>query len=1289
MRHSHLRKWTHLTLISFGIIFLSSIKAQAGTGVWTSLGPDGGAVGALFASPANSDVILAAAGHELFKSSNAGANWKPVYFTKWYDYVACLAADPADSNTFYLGSSGVYKSTNGGESWSLLGLQDELIQTVAVDPTNRLTIYAAGNSTNNFFKSLDGGKSWTSGSFNQSPAFALVIDPKDANVLYLGARDGIFKSTDGGANWLLSANSVSSGVVWALATDPSTPGAIYAGADKGVFKTVNGGTSWAPVNQGLEESSIRVLAVDPKAPDIVYAAGSKGIFKTSDRGSTWTAIPAGGIGTSIYAFAISSTAQAVLYAGSPTDVLRSTDGGASWKPMSSGLRAAVMQALVQDPFDPKTFFAIVPGLGVLRSTDGGIKWESRSNGVGDVSFRPRLYVDHINRNTLYATAVDSLFKTVDAGETWVRVAQYFAITDFAIDPHNPNILFLAFDAQNRGGGVSKSEDGGQTWSDASSGLAAARILALAMDPQKPSTLYVSAARGSFYGGGLYRSEDGGGSWQFLNVSSPIPDLAHLLVDPQDSQILYAFATSAVILKSIDGGRKWTWLDLPLGVANLTSIVLDPNDSRVVYVTALEGINRSVNGGGHWSPLNDGLTDRSVACLTIDVRDPQTLYAGTRGGGMFGLTLPHDIPSSFTVVSPNGGEQWHAGTTQRILWTSTGSFWDVKIEVSLNSGSTYSTITSATADTGLYDWTVPNSLGGTTARIRVSSIDGQVSDLSDGNFAIAAPVTSIRLESPSPGSLVTGLVTVKAAVSGSGTVQQVVFRVDGNPLGQSTTEPFTVQWNSSSVWDGFHELQALALDSAGFVAAESHIRVAVRGSQVVPQVDWILPSSARAAGVGGSFYTTDITIANGGLVDAAFNLKFLGHDADGIPGPEKAFDLGAGQSVTFRDVLQSVFGLTSGYGAIQMTSINRDLTLTSQTSTPGSAGGTFGQSVPVPQEFIFSSFVGSISGVREDPAFRTNLILANRVASPVEVELILLDSDGNPLGTRKYNLPALGMTQISRIVRDLGVAKDIIGATLSLFPADGSGGFFAYASVIDNSTNDPRTLLARTGSSWLLPSSARSAGAGGSFFTTDVTVTNAGVVEALVTLYFLGHDADGRNGPTHQFTLEPRATANFSDVLHSAFGLETGYGAIRLTSANPGVTLQGQTSTPGAGGTFGQSVPAAGDNDLVREGVPRSISAIREDGAFRTNLILSNAVEQPIVVEISLVDSNGGLLGAKQLALPPFGMTQITRVVRELGVAGNLTAGRLQLLTSTPGASFAAYASVIDNVTNDPRTLLPR
>ncbi|MBK9965249.1 MAG: hypothetical protein IPP07_10270 [Holophagales bacterium] len=225
--------------------------------------------------------------------------------------------------------------------------------------------------------------------------------------------------------------------------------------------------------------------------------------------------------------------------------------------------------------------------------------------------------------------------------------------------------------------------------------------------------------------------------------------------------------------------------------------------------------------------------------------------------------------------------------------------------------------------------------------------------------------------------------------------------------------------------------------------------------------------------------------------------------------------------------------------------------------------------------------------------------------------------------------------------------------------------------------------------WLLPSSARTGGAGGAFYTTDLTVVNAGVTEAKLFVRFLGHDADGRGGADRSFLLAAGRSVTYADLLGSLFGQGEAWGAVQLRSASPALVATSQTSTPGGGGTFGQSVPLVAETELIRSGATRTIPAVREDGPFRTNLILANGAEVPVDVDVSLVSEAGAPLGSRRWTLLPLGMTQLSRVVRELGVSTNVSGARLVLSTPTSGGAFAAYASVIDNATNDPRTLLPR
>jgi hypothetical protein len=482
-----------------------------------------------------------------------------------------------------------------------------------------------------------------------------------------------------------------------------------------------------------------------------------------------------------------------------------------------------------------------------------------------------------------------------------------------------------------------------------------------------------------------------------------------------------------------------------------------------------------------------------------------------------------------------------------------------------------------------------------------------------------------------------------------------------------------------------------------VAAALIALASMPGASVAQSTSIYIPSSAHAAGAHGSFYTTELTVSNPGPTDISFTMKFLGHDQDGTSGPEKIFALGAGQTTTLPDVLGSVFAVTGGYGAIRISSTSDGLIALAETSTAG-FGGTFGQSVPAADAFFLlgSASPGSIVAVREDASFRTNLILCNATALPLDVDVALVSSDAVALGTKRYTLPPLGMTQISRVVADLGVPVDVSSGRLDLSTPTASGSFAAYASVIDNVTNDPRTLLpvrpsgsSFYGQEWVLPSSARSAGADAAFYTTDLTIANTGATDASFTLQFLGHDQNGTYGPRVSLNLAGGQSVTYDDVLGTNFGEGTAYGALCVrVASNANLVVLGQTSTPGFGGTFGQSVPAV---TPVFATFKPSILGVREDEAFRTNLCLYNVLGIPGQMDVTLVAADGTTLGSKRYAFLPFEMTQVPRVVRDLGVSGSISGARL-VLSPVGGlgqAKFAVYASAIDNVTNDPRTLLPR
>ncbi len=234
--------------------------------------------------------------------------------------------------------------------------------------------------------------------------------------------------------------------------------------------------------------------------------------------------------------------------------------------------------------------------------------------------------------------------------------------------------------------------------------------------------------------------------------------------------------------------------------------------------------------------------------------------------------------------------------------------------------------------------------------------------------------------------------------------------------------------------------------------------------------------------------------------------------------------------------------------------------------------------------------------------------------------------------------------------------------------------------------------------WLLPTSARIPGVNSSFFTADLFVANTGTSEARFTLKFLGHDQDGRNGPERDFTLGAGRSVKYTDVLGSVFSLTNDFGAIRISSESAALNILGQISTPpqgGGAGSFGNSFPAFTSSELIVAGTPRSIVGIQEDAAFRTNLILANGTESPLDMVITLIAADGTVLGtlrSPSADLPtfrPLEMRQISRIAEKITGSRNVALATAVLSTPTTGGAFAAIGSLIQNDTNDPRTLLAR
>ncbi|HYK91740.1 MAG TPA: hypothetical protein VE398_23440 [Acidobacteriota bacterium] len=288
-----------------------------------------------------------------------------------------------------------------------------------------------------------------------------------------------------------------------LVVVPQNPSTMYLGTDRGLYKSTDGGANWRWVNYPF--GGVYAVAIDPINPAIVYATGSQpgsqAVFKSVDGGEHWT-LPTSGMsgGPDLKALAVSPRDTRIIYAGSEGwGIYKSTTGGATWSTVNGGITADFMNvcSLAIDPFNTDVIYAGIGQAGIYKSLDGGGNWNFAGSGLSS-NYVQSIVIAPINPSTLYVgTMYGGVYKSTDGGNSWNSATNGISYTDIrslAIDPRNPATLY----AGTNGGGVFKSTDGGATWSSLNVGLTNLRIYALTTHPTIPQKLYAGT-----YGSGVW------------------------------------------------------------------------------------------------------------------------------------------------------------------------------------------------------------------------------------------------------------------------------------------------------------------------------------------------------------------------------------------------------------------------------------------------------------------------------------------------------------------------------------------------------------------------------------------------------------------------------------------------------------------------------------------------------------------------------------------------------------------------------------------------------------------
>ena len=247
--------------------------------------------------------------------------------------------------------------------------------------------------------------------------------------------------------------------------------------------------------------------------------------------------------------------------------------------------------------------------------------------------------DPTSANVIYAATFQKIWKSVDGGAHWTDSHAGYtgdAATGIFIDPTNPSSIVVGSN-----GGVFRSTNGGTTWTASSTGLVSTFVLTLAGDPSNPQSVWASVSSAS---GGVHHSTDGGRTWTAKPLGVPFSSVTAFAFR---GSTVYAGWTDILWASTDDGPWTQPYPDTLSG--NIQSIVVSPADGELVVAVNPTGVKRSATTAA-WNSAIGGLTSLQITTLAQRPNDPQTIYAGSKGGA--GVFRSSDAGRTWNPASSN-------------------------------------------------------------------------------------------------------------------------------------------------------------------------------------------------------------------------------------------------------------------------------------------------------------------------------------------------------------------------------------------------------------------------------------------------------------------------------------------------------------------------------------------------------------------------------------------------------------------------------------------------------------
>jgi len=621
---------------------------------------------------------VAVASGGVWKTTNAGITWTPVFDNEGSFSIGCLAMDPRNPSVVWVGTGennsqrsvawgdGVYRTRDGGAHWENLGLKEsEHVGKILIDPRDSYTVYVAAQ-----------GPLWRAG----------------------GDR-GVYKTTDGGATWTRILHVSDDTGVNEVHMDPRDPDVLYAtayqrrrhvwtlingGPESAIHKSTDAGASWRKLSNGLpEEDKGRIgLCVSPANPDYVYAIVESmdkkgGVFRSTDRGETWEK-RGDYMSTSpqYYNELVCDPGDADRVYSLDTILHVTEDGGKTFTKMPREHRHVDDHALWIDPHDTDDLLVGCDG-GVYESYDRGANWRFMPNlpvtqfyrvSVDEASPFYNVYGGTQDNNTLGGPS-RTLSPAGITNEDWFVTVGGDGF-ETQVDPEDPNIVYSQW---QHGGLVRHDRRSGQQ-ADLKPREAPGEEpyrwnwdSPLLISPHNRQRLYFAAHM-------LFRSDDRGESWtpvsgdltrrldrNQLEVMGRIQsvdaiakhwntsffgNIVALTESPLVEGLIYVGTDDGLVQVTADGGQHWRRIALFPNVPDMTYVswlLASQHDADTVYAAFDNHKNGdfkpyvlvSKDRGETWTSIASDLPERDVVYTVVeDHLEPRLLFAGTEFGVYF-------------------------------------------------------------------------------------------------------------------------------------------------------------------------------------------------------------------------------------------------------------------------------------------------------------------------------------------------------------------------------------------------------------------------------------------------------------------------------------------------------------------------------------------------------------------------------------------------------------------------------------------------------------------------------